>query len=323
MKVQIRDREALSSLSVGNLRSYLISRGWNDEGPWGNRPATIYTKEHGGRNWEILAPSRDTLGDHVECMAEAVAILAEVEDRSQLDVFYDLSAAGADVIRMRSVNGAAGKSLSLRQSAGLLDEAYNLLAAAARAAEKPRAVYRGRMSSAVAEYLGKVAPVPSYCEGYALTLHAPVLMGNGAIYKQNQKSPVGMGVREIFGDEDDSYAPFPRRATYTLARALNHANTAIAETIAGDAFEDYLFAKAVQYGVSANLCDSVAALAMMGQGIEIDIVWADGLPSDAAHFRFSEQSADILLRAAKFFRATRPYFRKHEEHHDPLLRSHR
>ena len=306
MKVQIRDREALSSLSVGNLRSYLISRGWNDEGPWGNRPATIYTKEHGGRNWEILAPSRDTLGDHVECMAEIIAILAEVEDRSQLDVFYDLSAAGADVIRMRSVNGAAGKSLSLRQSRGLLNEAYNLLRSAARAAEKPRAAYgRGRLSADVAEYLGKVGPVPSYCEGYALTLHAPVLMGNGAIYKQNQKSPgpAGMGVRENFGG--DLYAPFPRRATYTLARALNHANTAIAETIAGDAFEDYLFARAVQHGVSANLCDSVAALAMMGQGIEIDIFWADGLPSDAAHFRFSEKSADILSGAAKFLRNSR------------------
>ena len=305
MKVQIRDREALSSLSVGNLRSYLISRGWNDEGPWGNRPATIYTKEHGGRNWDILAPSRDTLGDHVECMAEIIAILAEVEDRSQLDVFYDLSAAGADVIRMRSVNGAAGKSLSLRQSAELLREAYNLLAAATRATEKPRAVYRGRMSSDVEKYLGKVAPVPSYCEGYALTLHAPVLMGNGAISPKNQKSPgpAGMGVRENFGG--DSYAPFPRRATYTLARALNHANTAIAKTIAGDAFK--LFAKAVQHGVSANLCDSVAALAMMARGIEIDIVWADVRPFNEpeSHFRFSEQSADILLEAAKFLRRSR------------------
>ena len=300
MKVQIRDREALSSLSVDNLPYYLISRGWNDEGPWGNRPATIYTKEHGGRNWEILVPSRDTLGDHVERMAEIIAILAEVEERSQLDVFYDLSAAGADVIRMRSVNGASGKSLSLRQSAGLLNEAYNLLVAAARAAEKPRAVYWRRMSSDVVKYLDEVRLVPSYCEGYALTLHAPVLMGNGAISPKNQKSPVGMGVRENFGG--DSYAPFFRRATYTLARALNHANTAIAETIAGDAFEDHLFEKAVQYGVSANLCDSVAALAMMGQGIEIDIVWADGLPSDAAHFRFSEKSADILLKVAKFLR---------------------
>ena len=60
MIVQIRDRAALSTLSIVSLRSYLESRGWNNEGPWGQRPATIYTKDHGGRTWEILAPTRET-----------------------------------------------------------------------------------------------------------------------------------------------------------------------------------------------------------------------------------------------------------------------
>lgn len=261
----------------------------------------MYLKEHEGCTRDILVPVQETIGDYAECMAEAVAILAEVENRSQLDVFYDLSAAGSDVIRMRAVNGAAGQSLSLPQSAGLVREAYSLLRSAARATEKPRAVYRGKMSATVAQYLDKVRLVPGYGEGYALTLHAPVLMENGTpLSSKNQKSPVGMGVRENFGG--DLYAP-SRRVTDTLARALEYANEAIAETRTGDAFE--LFARAVRYGVSARLCDSVAKLAMMGRGIKIDIVWADGQPSDAAHFRFSEQSADILLDAAKFFRNPR------------------
>ena len=90
MLVQIRDRVALSSLSIVSLRSYLNSRGWSNEGPWGKRPATIYTKEHSGQNWEILVPIRDTIADYAERMAEAVSILASVEERSQLNVFYDL-----------------------------------------------------------------------------------------------------------------------------------------------------------------------------------------------------------------------------------------
>ena len=90
MKVQIRDRAALSSLSIVSLRSYLKTHDWKDEGPWGKRPAIIYSKEHGGRTWEILVPTRDTIADYAESMAESVAILAEVEARSQLDVFYDL-----------------------------------------------------------------------------------------------------------------------------------------------------------------------------------------------------------------------------------------
>ena len=40
-----------------------------------------------GRDWEIVIPLRDTVADYAEFMAEAVAVLAEAEDRSQLDVF--------------------------------------------------------------------------------------------------------------------------------------------------------------------------------------------------------------------------------------------
>ena len=143
MLVQIRDRTALSSLSIVSLRSYLTSRDWNNEGPWGKRPAIIFAKEYGGRTWEILVPTRDTVADYAENMAESVAILAEVEGRSQLDVFHDLSASGADVIQMRSVNGMVHEPLSLRRSASLLKDAYDMLAASARAVEKPRPALPG------------------------------------------------------------------------------------------------------------------------------------------------------------------------------------
>ena len=91
MKVQIRDREALSSLTTLNLRAYLKSQGWADAGQWGER-ATIHVKEYAGRDWEILVPLRDTVADYAESMAETVEILATVEERSQLDVFDDLAA---------------------------------------------------------------------------------------------------------------------------------------------------------------------------------------------------------------------------------------
>ena len=55
MRVDIRDREALSSLSLLSLRTYLKSRQWVDEGDWGNR-ATLFSKEHEERRWEILCP---------------------------------------------------------------------------------------------------------------------------------------------------------------------------------------------------------------------------------------------------------------------------
>ena len=95
MLVQIRDRAALSSLPSSSLRQYLKTHGWKDAGRWGRR-ATIHTKKYGGRNWEILIPISDAVADYAESMAESIAILATVEERSQLDVFYDIAKAGPD-----------------------------------------------------------------------------------------------------------------------------------------------------------------------------------------------------------------------------------
>ena len=256
MLVQIRDRAALSSLSIVSLRSYLKSHGWRDEGAFGKRPAAIYTKEHGGRSWEMLVPSRNTIADYAESMAESVAILADVEERSQLDVFLDLSSTGADVIRIRSAAEEERDSISLRQSAGMYNDAYTMLLSAARAVEKPQAAYRGKASSDVAEYLDSVQSLPGYHEGYALTLHSPV--------------PAAIEMQEDLGD--DVRDPFSRRATSTLAQALDRTNTAIAEADARDTLEP--FEDAVSDGVSANLCDSVADMVKNGGGIEISVVWA-------------------------------------------------
>lgn len=290
MIVQIRDRAALASLSIIGLRSYLDSTGWNNEGPWGQRPATVYSKEHGGRTWEILAPTKDTIADYAEAMAESVSILAEVEERSQLDVFHDLAATRADVIRVRSANGKANEALSLRQSAALLNDAYNMVASAARAVERPQAAYRGPVSSDVAEYLDTVRALPDYPQGFELTLHSPVPL-----------------VFEPQGDFWDGFPdPFPRRVAHKLSDALEHSSEAITGVIAEDTLQH--FRHAVPFGVSANLCDAVADLAKKGEGIEIGIIWAPVRPSHIPErrFQFSEHSADILTEAARTFRRNEP-----------------
>ena len=290
MIVQIRDRAALVSLPIVSLRSYLDSTGWHIEGPWGQRPATIYSKEHGGRDWEILLPTRDTVADYAEAMAETVAVLATVEGRSQLDVFFDLKGTGADVIRMRSANGMAKEPLSLRQSAALLNDAIGMVASAARAVEKPQATYRGPLSSDVAEYLDSVRPLRGHYQGYELTLHSPV--------------PAGFETQGDMGDH--FYAPFSRRATLKLADALTHSSEAISGAVNDDPLEQ--FRQAVSHGVSANLCDAVANLAKKGEGIEIDLFWAPVRPATTRdhRFQFSEHSADILTEAARSFRRNEP-----------------
>lgn len=292
MLVQIRDREALSSLSLPGLRSYLNSRGWIDDGPWGGGRAVRYVKEHAGQTWDILVPLRDTVAGYAEGMAQAVKALAEVEERSQLDVFFDLKATGVDVIRVRSANGLAHEPLSLRQSAGMLNDAYRMLEAGARSAEKPRPIYRGKLSADVAEYLDSVRPLPGYGQGYAVTLHSPVR--------------IELDRQQDMGDE--FYTPFPRRVTSSLAHGLETASAALERAVADDTLEP--FREAVASGVSANLCNSVAELARQGEGIAIELSWADLRPSNLpeSRFQFSPASADILMEAANSLRRREPSY---------------
>ena len=296
MNVQIRDRAALLSLSLASLRAYLQSRDWTNLGPWGSRPATIFGKECGGRTWEVIVPHHDTVGGYAEGMAEAVAVLAVVEERSQLDVFHDLAGTGADVIRLRSLNGAVKVPLSLRQSAEFLNDSYDLMAAAARSAERPRAAYRGPLSADVAEFLGHVRPLPGYYEGYELTLHSPV--------------PMRLGMLDL-GD-DFLPASFPRQTTLKLVEALEYSSAAVADMVTEDPLVS--FRQAVPHGVSANLCHAVAELARKGEGVEIGVSWAEVRPlptatdhSSISTFRFSRHAADILDEAARMFRLNEPF----------------
>ena len=90
MRVQIRDKEALGSLTPENLRAYLESQGWGNDRPWGQW-GTILSKEQKGKLWEIVVPLRDEGYGYAEFMGLMVATLAEAEDRSQLDVFGDMA----------------------------------------------------------------------------------------------------------------------------------------------------------------------------------------------------------------------------------------
>ena len=260
----------------------------------GKRPATIYIQENGGRDWEILLPTRDTVADYAESIAESIEILASVEERSQLDVFFDLKGAGADVIRVRSANGLAHEQLSLGQSATLLNDTYKLLAASARAVERPQAAYRGKTSANVEKFLSGVQVLPLH-QGYEVTLHSPV--------------PVAIGRQTDMGD--DYIVSFSRQATYKLSEALSHAATAIEEAMVQDTLEP--FWRFVGNGVSANLCASVSELAQRGQGIFIDLEWAGVRQANMpdSHFKFTIDSAEILQQAWQTLNRTEI---SHDEH---------
>ena len=294
MLVQIRDLDALAKLPLRSLRMYLKCRGWKNKGQWGKRPASLFAFERDGRSWHIIVPHKDTAPDYPARMGDAVSALAEAEERSQLDVYEEIFIARYDVARLHAFREKGGvqsaSALSLRQGSDLLKEALNLFASAARAAEKPQPVYRGRPSVLVSEYLNIVRASRYFGVGESLTLSSP-LYAAGA----------------LFTEYADGAISFPRQATLKLAEALTHADKAIQAANKTESMD--LFQQAAGHGVSANLCDSLAALTHIWKGLVVRVSWAGKHTSNAepTRFQFTEHSADVLKQAADYFRRNEPF----------------
>ena len=292
MDVQIRDSDELRRVSPAILAAYLESRGWVREQTWRDR-ISVWSYSNDERFWEILSPLREQSDVYAVRMAEAVALLAEIEERSQLDVFYDLIGAGADVIRFRSLNGVDQSGWTLGDSVDFLTRARDLVMAAARTAERPgQSIYRGRASGEVTDYVRAVRPLPGYESKPELTLHSQV--------------PAGYGVQLDMGDP--MRAPFPRRATIALNAGLRQAGRT-AEAVLGGQQISSAFGSAASDGVSANLCDALAALARRGHGLGVSLSWAAVRPADASddEYQFSESTADVLEEGAELLRQNSPF----------------
>lgn len=296
MNVHIRDFTALSRITPPLLRRYLEIHGWMREETWRGR-ITVWSTMHSEQRHQILMPLMELSDTYPVRMSEAVSTLAEVEDRSELDVYNEVILGGADVIRLRTLNGNGSERRSLSESAKLLNDARDLVASAARAAERPgQPVYRGRPSGEVTRYVDGVYPLPGYEAGGELTLHSRV--------------PPDYGEQADMGDP--FLRPFARTAALALDRGLREVGNTVQEVLGGNA-EISSFELATQRGVSANMCDAIAELVGGQHGIEISLLWAAVRPSEASdeQFAFTESSADVLTDGAKWLRRHSPFLDAH------------
>ena len=298
MQVDIHDRAALSAIPAPSLLAYLKAADWESGGDWGDR-AILYTKQHQGRQWDILVPLKDTVADFAQNMAESIQILSVVEQRSQLDVYRDLLAAGTDVIRLSALDRYNSRSFSLHDTGQLFGEAHALLSAAARAAERPREAYRGAASKDVSHFLDHIVPAPTDFDGFDLTLYSPL---------------VHFGQAELLSETPQ--LPFSRRAVLALANGLSAAEEAIAESHAINSLEP--FERAVPAGVSANLCAAIAGLTEQshefGSGCSVDVRWAATRPQGRvanARVPFSIHSVGTLYDARQHLLARASFSDEH------------
>ena len=244
MKALITDRKVFESLKLPELVAYLRSEGWVLTGYMGDT-ATVWKR----LDQHVLLPQEASFADYSRRVAEILDTLAEVENRSQLEIVRDLATASSDVVRVRVVSPMATDGcLALEEGVRLFENAKDILLSAARAAVAPRAYFRSRLPGPAEDYMRKVRLGQTEHGSYVVTLVCPV----------SPELQLSAPALDSVVDE-----PFDRRVTRTLAGALQKSATAAREAILKQDMAP--FTAVVREGVSSNLCN---ALAHIGSGIE-------------------------------------------------------
>jgi hypothetical protein len=216
--------------------------------------------------------------------------LEHVEGRSQQEILEDIEATSTDTVRIRAISAdAVGGTVSLDAGVTMIEQAREIVLAAACSTVRPRSYWARRKPAEASEYIKKVRLGQTDRGSYVVTL----------------QSPVPPSLRSDLEPEQ----PFERRVTETLSRSLSAVHAA-ARQAAGTGELDS-FREAVASGVSANLCDAIVRLfdATPGAEFKVSVSWSKGRPSKQGPIYetiLSSDFAPVIAEASRIFKETAP-----------------
>ena len=286
MRVDIRDREALLGVSPGALSAYARASGWIKAESYGDHSDVYASAEFP----EIILPRHQRLADYASVVWQLIEVFAKAAETDELVLYRDLVTADRDVVRVRAPDGEAG-SVNVSDGVTLMHGARDMLLSAACSLWNPQPLYRAGANKEASEYLKRVRMGQTEQGSFVITLLSPVVpprMQSGNSSKVAQ--------------DDD---PIERRITRQLVDALTAVREATEKTIAGGA--DAFF-KAIERGVSANLCEALVSVMEPFREIDVTVTWARTCPAPRARdvVRFAASDAPILREAARSFRSREP-----------------
>lgn len=278
---RMAERFSLREITPTALSHYARSKGWIKVGVYGEY-SDIYATD--GKP-EIVVPRSDIIGDYELVVSDLIEIFSKVLNRNDTSVYRDLTVADRDVMRVKALE-ASPDGLPFENAHAMVVRTRDMLVAAANSLGDTRRVYRANTGGKVADYLRKMRLGDTESGSFALVLISP------PIAPQSKHS--------TFGDRYD-VSPMERRVTERLSEALFAVRYATENMNRG---YSYGFEQAVEYGVSANLCEAVGKLAQSVSTFDISFNWAMTHPSDAIRgpVSFSREDVPILKKAASNFR---------------------
>jgi hypothetical protein len=263
----------LEALKPVDIAAYLSARGWIRRASFREDKASLWISPKGGA-MDVLLPLRPNLADFSLRMGELVMSLARYERRSAQDVLRDLAAVYADIIRVRIITGdSSATTLPFRDGLNLLKKVRDVLVAAALSTLEKRAFFTNRWPETIIEFMDRLQMGQTEHSSFVFTI----------------VSPLGPPEEALDG-AGEAQEPFARRVTHTLMHALQAMERAAADAAREGGVNPFL--RAIDDGVSGNLCDAVVELKALcpENPIEFSVSWAAGFAPPA------EAIGAVLLR---------------------------
>jgi len=296
MRVTVRDKTTLRSLKPLEMAAYLRAKGWRLAADNPGKGSLWVFQDHSGAEVDVTLPARLELGDYTLRMEEVLGTLADVEQRSQLDVLRDIQTTSADLFRVRAPSGnAESGTLPFSEAVAFVERSRDMMLAAACAAIAKRPVYAKRKAQQAMDYLHQIRMGQTERGSYVLTILSPV-------------APELRPAQEVLLPSEPE-VPYERRVTRTLIESLAALNEAAREAAVQGNMTP--FQAAVSRGVSANLCDAVVGLSAVspGEGLDIQVSWSRTRPIDAqttGRVLLGSDAIPLIEEAARQFRETAP-----------------
>lgn len=294
MDVKITDFATLQSCSPDQVSLYLRANDWLPELMQGGTVWRLSSDE----DIEVFIPGSSAMKGYSSFLADALNIISEVENRSQLQIFRDISSASADVqyVRTKPEGEAGTTSLSdgVRSYEGL--KQWLLSAAVHEASDKSYVVQPTRKPNQALDFLRKVRLVAPFPGSFVIAAQIPIVRQIG------QQQSIFDDPRLALSDQ-----PFERRVSLRLHEATASVLSATREVLMGGRSID-AFKERASKGVSANLCEALVSLGGESEvPFELSFSWAISRPVEPRPpIKVSVQEIDIIQEAARELRSDEP-----------------
>lgn len=283
---------SLYGLSPTDVTTYIRSIGSSRIGEFREK-ATIW--QFGDA--EFLVPKSRSAGDYAIRIAEMLKELSLIQQRSELEIFYDISLSGYDVCRFRnSSDETRAGTLPLINSVDFLSASRDVLLSAACSAYSAKLNYPSRKPTIAENYLRTVR-MAAERGSFVLTLLAPV----PPILMPSQQLTLMHDIQEEI--------PYAHRVTPMLDSGLRALEVAAQQASeGGDELDPFL--THAEKGLTANLCEAVAKLhdSVPGGRLEIGITWSRNRknPPIQRPVEINRDYIPIIRQAASAIKQTMP-----------------